>query len=104
MAARSSFNIEIVQRDGVDHVSLAGVIDENADLALLGTLGSRPIRVNLRGVRRINSFGVRAWMDVIRKIPRDTALNERLDKNRLLSPERRAQRYLAKLDREAASA
>ena len=74
MAARSSFNIEIVQRDGVDHVSLAGVIDENADLALLGTLGSRPIRVNLRGVRRINSFGVRAWMDVIRKIPRDTAL------------------------------
>ena len=37
-------------------------------------------------------------------IPRDTALNERLDKNRLLSPERRAQRYLAKLDREAANA
>jgi transcriptional regulator with XRE-family HTH domain len=33
-------------------------------------------------------------------IPRDTALNERLDKNRLLSPERRAQRYLTKLDRE----
>ena len=37
-------------------------------------------------------------------IPRDTALNERLDKNRLLSPERRAQRYLAKLDRETAHA
>jgi transcriptional regulator with XRE-family HTH domain len=35
-------------------------------------------------------------------VPRDTALNERLDKNRLLSPERRAQRYLAKLDRGAA--
>ena len=37
-------------------------------------------------------------------VPRDTALNERLDKNRLLSPERRAQRYLAKLDREATNA
>lgn len=35
-------------------------------------------------------------------IPRDTALDDRLDKNRLLSPERRAQRYLAKLDRELA--
>src|ERR671923_2846540 len=35
-------------------------------------------------------------------VPRDTSLNERLDKNRLLSPERRAQRFLARLDREAA--
>ena len=35
-------------------------------------------------------------------VPRDTALLDRLDKNRLLSPERRAQRYLAKLDRELA--
>jgi transcriptional regulator with XRE-family HTH domain len=35
-------------------------------------------------------------------VRRDTALDERLDKNRLLSPERRAQRYLARLDRELA--
>jgi transcriptional regulator with XRE-family HTH domain len=34
-------------------------------------------------------------------IPRDTALNNRLDKNRLLSPERRAQRMLSKLDKAA---
>jgi transcriptional regulator with XRE-family HTH domain len=33
-------------------------------------------------------------------VPRDTALNERLDKNRLLSPERRALRFLTKLDKE----
>lgn len=33
-------------------------------------------------------------------VPRDTTLDERLDKNRLLSPERRAQRLLARLDRE----
>ena len=33
-------------------------------------------------------------------VPRDTALNERLDKNRMLSPERRALRFLTKLDKE----
>lgn len=35
-------------------------------------------------------------------VPRDTSLNERLDKNLTLTPERRAQRYLARLDREHA--
>jgi transcriptional regulator with XRE-family HTH domain len=35
-------------------------------------------------------------------VPRDTVLNERLDKNRLLTPERRAQRSLNKLDKEGA--
>ena len=74
MATRSPFTIEVVERDSVDHVTLAGVIDENADLALLGTLGARPVRVNMRGVRRINSFGVRVWMDMIRRIPRDVSL------------------------------
>ncbi len=33
-------------------------------------------------------------------VPRDASLNERLDKNRLLSPERRADRLLTKLDKE----
>jgi transcriptional regulator with XRE-family HTH domain len=33
-------------------------------------------------------------------VPRETALLERLEKNLLLTPERRAQRYLGKLDRE----
>ena len=40
-------------------VSVAGVIDENADLTPLSRLADRPVRVNLRGVRRINSYGVR---------------------------------------------
>jgi transcriptional regulator with XRE-family HTH domain len=35
-------------------------------------------------------------------VPRDSALDERLDKNRELTPERRAQRYLTRLDRELA--
>src|SRR5262245_29793597 len=71
VAGRSSFTIEVATQDGVDQVTLVGVVDENADLALLGTLGGRPIRVNMRGVRRINSFGVRVWMDMIRRVPRD---------------------------------
>ncbi|MCE9578216.1 MAG: hypothetical protein K8W52_34135 [Deltaproteobacteria bacterium] len=74
MAGRSSFTIEVVERDGIDQVSVSGVVDENADLALLSTLGGRPVRVNLKGVRRINSFGVRAWMDAVRKVPRDVVL------------------------------
>jgi transcriptional regulator with XRE-family HTH domain len=34
-------------------------------------------------------------------VPREVALDERLGKNRMLSPERRAQRLLAKLDKES---
>ena len=34
-------------------------------------------------------------------IPRDASLDKQLEKNRLLSPERRTQRMLGKLDREA---
>jgi transcriptional regulator with XRE-family HTH domain len=33
-------------------------------------------------------------------VPRDASLDERLNKNRLLSPERRAQRLVGKLDRQ----
>jgi transcriptional regulator with XRE-family HTH domain len=33
-------------------------------------------------------------------VPRENLQEERLEKNLLLTPERRAQRYLAKLDRE----
>ena len=74
MAGRSNFTIEVAQKDGVDVVTLTGVVDENSDLALMNTLGARPVRINMRGVRRINSFGVRVWMDVIRRVPRDTPI------------------------------
>jgi transcriptional regulator with XRE-family HTH domain len=36
-------------------------------------------------------------------VPRDSSLDQQLDENRQLSPERRAQRLLAKLDREPAA-
>lgn len=70
--SKGGFGIEVVERDGQDQVTLSGVIDENADLALIGTLGGRPARFDMRAVRRINSYGVRSWMDAIRKIPSAT--------------------------------
>ena len=74
MAARPTFSIEVAERDGVDVVTIAGIIDENADLTPLSELGVRPIEVNLRGVRRINSFGVRTWIDAVRRIAQSARL------------------------------
>ncbi len=74
MIARPTFTLEIAERDGVDHVAITGIIDENADLAPLAALGERPVEVAMRGVRRINSFGVRAWIDAVRKIPQSARL------------------------------
>lgn len=72
---RPSFAIDIAHDADHDLVTMSGVVDENADLAPLLQLGSKPIRVHLRGVRRINSFGVRAWMDAIRRVPITTQLS-----------------------------
>lgn len=74
MSGRSAFTIEVTSRDGAHHVTLGGVIDENADLAPLAALAGPAVEVSMRGVRRINSFGVRAWIDVVRRIPQSTAL------------------------------
>ena len=68
-APRPSFVIEVAHNPDHDLVTMSGVVDENADLTPLIQLGTKPIKVHLRGVRRINSFGVRAWMDAIRRVP-----------------------------------
>jgi hypothetical protein len=73
-AGRNTFTIEVAENDGEDHVTIGGVIDENADLTALTQLGARPIRIHVKGVRRINSFGVRSWIDAIRQIPATTPL------------------------------
>jgi hypothetical protein len=54
-------------------ITLEGVIDEHADLSFFSDLQG-PISVSLKGVRRINSFGVRSWIDAIRKVPSATTL------------------------------
>lgn len=47
---------------------LSGIIDEGADLSFFDQLPQNA-RVNMRGVRRINSFGVRLWIEAVRRIP-----------------------------------
>jgi len=73
MASRNAYSLDIEARADLDVVSLHGVIDESSDLAPLAALGlrasPRPIQIDMRGVRRINSFGVRVWLDTIRQIP-----------------------------------
>ncbi len=62
------FSVERLEADGVKHLYLTGVIDEFADLSFLKHLKGR-IVLHMSGVRRINSFGVRLWMDGVRGIP-----------------------------------
>lgn len=75
MAGRPTFTLDVAARDGVTQVTIAGIIDEGADLSPLSNLEARAIEVSMRGVRRINSFGVRAWMDAVRRLPQSTRLH-----------------------------
>ena len=61
---RAGFRIE---KSGSEY-KLSGVIDEHANLDFLRSVQGR-ILINLRDVRRINSVGVRQWMDAMRAIP-----------------------------------
>ncbi len=68
-----AFRIEEASEPGRTRLSVSGVIDEHAELQPLAEVRGE-VEVSLKGVRRINSFGVRAWIDVIRKISSDTRL------------------------------
>jgi hypothetical protein len=61
----SSLEIEIRQRGDKSMVTLVGVIDEGADFSALASLRNRA-EINMKGVRRVNSYGARSWMDAIR--------------------------------------
>jgi hypothetical protein len=52
---------------------LAGVIDENADLSFFESLSGHA-RLHMKAVRRINSYGVRSWIEAIRTVPPDVVL------------------------------
>lgn len=60
----SDFSVE--EHDGMYRV--AGVIDESSDLGFFDRLTGHA-RIHLGGVRRINSFGVRSWMEAVRRVP-----------------------------------
>ena len=51
-------------------VRLSGIIDEKADLSFFSGFHGH-VRLDVKGVRRINSYGVRAWNEAIRTVPAD---------------------------------
>lgn len=61
-----------VKRDEQGVLHLSGVIDESADLSFFGSLSAMGshARLNMHKVRRVNSYGVRAWIDAVRLLPR----------------------------------
>lgn len=64
------FNIDIDRVGSRTSVVIAGIIDEGADLGGLADLHG-DVAIDLEGVRRINSFGVRMWIEAMRKFPAD---------------------------------
>ena len=55
-------------------LTLSGVIDEGSDFASLDDL-SGSVEINMSAIRRINSFGARAWMDAIRDAAKKASLS-----------------------------
>jgi hypothetical protein len=70
--ARNRFQVETREQSSKPVLLVSGVIDENADLSSLSRVRAPEVEINLKGVRRINSFGVRAWIDAVRQIPAST--------------------------------
>lgn len=55
-------------------VKFAGEIDENADFTELRHRLEGPVMFHLEGIRRINSCGVREWVNFVRDLPEVTKL------------------------------
>ncbi len=58
------FNAEVTQRDDVTYIKLSGVIDEDNELGILvDRLGAGTSVIDLAEIERINSCGVRDWVN-----------------------------------------
>ena len=56
-------------------LTVTGCIDERSDLSpLLSVSGANTLVLDLAGVERINSVGVRDWIEAMRQIPADIAV------------------------------
>ncbi|MCX6130980.1 MAG: hypothetical protein NTX25_18220 [Proteobacteria bacterium] len=66
-------NIQIVQKDGWDHINYAGPIDAEAEVflgQLIPKLGKQLV-VNFKNVSSVNSCGVRSWINFMRDLQKD---------------------------------
>jgi len=64
----------IKERPGFTTVEFTGEIDENADFSELRRQLRGSVVFRLSGVKRINSSGVREWVNFVRELPNVTEL------------------------------
>ncbi len=69
-----SLSWRIKERAGFTTVEFSGEIDENSDFAELAARLQGNVVFNLQHVRRINSCGVREWVNFVRELPNVEAL------------------------------
>jgi len=62
------FRIDVSTERGRTRVTVSGVIDEHADLTAVEQVTGKVIEIDFAGVRRINSFGVRLWLNAMKKL------------------------------------
>lgn len=68
--SQHSFQIRVAENEhGIPVYRISGTIDESADLSPLHELRGARVIFELSEIRRINSFGVRSWMETMRQIP-----------------------------------
>lgn len=69
MGHSSALRIHAVSRGGVTYVRLSGTIDESFDpQALLAEAKGQKVILNLAGISRLTSFGVREWTNAMRDL------------------------------------
>ncbi|MCS6913246.1 MAG: hypothetical protein NZ890_08415 [Myxococcota bacterium] len=67
----SKFHSEVQAREGVTYLKISGVIDEDNGLqALEGQVSPGPLVIQLAEVERINSCGVRDWVNWLSRLER----------------------------------
>ena len=70
----SKFHSEVQTREGVTYLKISGVIDEDNGLqGLESQLGGGPLVINLSEIDRINSCGVRDWVNWLGRLERGGA-------------------------------
>src|SRR5579862_3244859 len=68
----SKFNSELHSREGVTYLKLTGIIDEDNDLAgLESKLASGTVVIEMSEVDRINSCGVRDWVNWLGRVEKN---------------------------------
>lgn len=65
----SKFQIERVTLGGVPVVRVSGTIDERAELESISEQVPAELWFDVGGIRRVNSIGVRMWVEAMRSVP-----------------------------------